>query len=77
MNIHLKKTHISIGLYQKPFKIFFKRFYLFIFREKAREGEREGEKHVWLPLALPLLGTRPHPGIQPATLWFAGRHSIH
>ena len=27
------------------FKSFFKRFYLFIFREKGREGEREGEKH--------------------------------
>ena len=25
--------------------IIFKRFYLFIFREKGREGEREGEKH--------------------------------
>ena len=24
---------------------FFKDFYLFIFREKGREGEREGEKH--------------------------------
>ena len=24
---------------------FFKRFYLFIFRQKGREGEREGEKH--------------------------------
>ena len=25
--------------------LFFKIFYLFIFRERAREGEREGEKH--------------------------------
>ena len=25
--------------------IFFKRLYLFIFRERGREGEREGEKH--------------------------------
>ena len=25
--------------------IFFKRFYLFIFRESGREGEREGEKY--------------------------------
>ena len=25
--------------------IFFKRFYLFIFRERRREGERKGEKH--------------------------------
>ena len=26
-------------------KIFFLRFYFFIFRERRREGEREGEKH--------------------------------
>ena len=28
-----------------PCFFFFKRFYLFIFRERRREGEREGEKH--------------------------------
>ena len=27
---------------------FFKRFYLFIFRERGREGEREGEKHPYV-----------------------------
>ena len=27
------------------FFLLFKRFYLFIFREKGREGEREGAKH--------------------------------
>ena len=26
-------------------KAIFKRFYLFIFRERGREGERQGEKH--------------------------------
>ena len=26
-------------------KLYFLRFYLFIFRERGREGEREGEKH--------------------------------
>ena len=25
--------------------IYFKRFYLFMFRERGREGDREGEKH--------------------------------
>ena len=25
--------------------VFFKRFYLFIFREKGRQGDREGKKH--------------------------------
>ena len=39
--------------------LFFKRFYLFIFREREREGEREGNIDVWLPLARPLLGTWP------------------
>ena len=33
---------------------FFKRFYLFTFRQRGREGEREGEKHqLWLPLEPP------------------------
>ena len=27
------------------YKIFFLRFYLFIFRERGREGERERQKH--------------------------------
>ena len=27
------------------FETFFKRSYLFIFRDRGREGEREGEKH--------------------------------
>ena len=49
-----------------PFWVFFKRFYLFIFSEREREGEREGETHqIWernmdlLPPALPWLGTEP------------------
>ena len=38
---------------------FFKRFYLFIFRDRGREREKEGEKlDVWLPLARPQLGTQ-------------------
>ena len=43
---------------------FFKRFYLFIFRERGREGEREGEKHqcVVASHAPPTgdLATEPH-----------------
>ena len=27
---------------------FFKRFYLFIFQDRGREGEREGEKHQYM-----------------------------
>ena len=29
----------------KKFFVVLKRFYLFIFRERGREGERDGEKH--------------------------------
>ena len=37
--------------------ISFKEFiYLFIFRERGREGERERNINVWFPLARPLLG---------------------
>ena len=41
------------------------KIYLFIFRERGREGEREGEKHQcvrdinWLPLRCPKLGIWP------------------
>ena len=38
----------------------FKRFYLFIFREReGREKERKRDINVWLPLTHPLLGTWP------------------
>ena len=37
---------------------FFLRLYLFIFRERGREGEREGEKHQCVVAShAPLLGT--------------------
>ena len=42
------------------FSFFFKDFICFIFRQRGREGEREERNiNVWLPLASPLLGTRP------------------
>ena len=42
------------------FYFIFLRFYVFIFRERGREGEREGENiNVWLPPVCPLLGTWP------------------
>ena len=41
-------------------EIFFKRFYLFIFRQRRRLGEKEGENiNVWSPLTHLLLGTWP------------------
>ena len=45
---------------------FFLRFYLFVFRERGREGERERNINVWLPLTRPLLG--PQPAFQPCAL---------
>ena len=65
----------EIGKFSK-FYYFFKRFYLFIFREEAREKERE--KNInWLPFAwVPNLQPRP-PGIIQATICFAGPHQTH
>ena len=65
--------------------MFFKRFYLFIFRERGREGEREGEKHqcVVASHVAPTGNLVHNPGmclrlgIEPVTLVFAGQHSIH
>ena len=63
------------------FLYFLKRFYLFIFRERGREGERERNISVWLPLMRPLLENWPATQvcalIGRVTLWFADRHSIH
>ena len=59
--------------------------YLFIFRERGREGEREGEKHLCVVASYTphTWGPGPQPrhvpwlGIKPTTLWFTGQHSIH
>ena len=64
--------------------------YLFVFRERGREGEREGEKHqcvretsisclFYAPNQGPGLQPRhvPSLGIEPATSWFTGLLSIH
>ena len=63
------------------FSFFFKRFYLFIFRERGREGEKEGEKHQCVVAShVPPTGDLAHnPGMcpvgnGPATLWFTVRH---
>ena len=39
--------------------LFFKIFYLLIFRQRGREKERKRNINVWLLLARPLLGTSP------------------
>ena len=64
---------------------FFLRFYLFIFRQKGKDGEREGEKYqrVVTSHAPPNWGPGsqsrhvPWLGIEPATLWFAGGCASH
>ena len=51
----------------------------------AREGERVGENHQYVVTSHASLtgdlaynpGIYPKLGIEPATLWFAGQHSIH
>ena len=62
---------------------FFLRFYLFIFRERGREGERERNISVWLPLMWPPLGTWPATqacaptGNRTANPLVCSPHSIH
>ena len=66
--------------------LFFWRFYLFILRERGREGERGGKKHQCVIASYaPQLGTWPPTQVcalmgnvpELATLWFAGQHLIH
>ena len=67
---------------QLPFKNI---FYLFIYRQRGREGEREGKKRQYLVAScMPRMGEAgpqprhvPQLGIEPVTLWFTGQHSIH
>ena len=50
--------------------------YLFLERGERSEKDRKRNINVWLPLAHnPDMYSRL--GIEPATLWFAGWHSIH
>ena len=63
---------------------FFKDFIsLFLDRGEGRQKERKRNINVWLPLMHLPPGTWPAIqacawlGIEPATLWFSGQHSIH
>ena len=42
LSVHQFEGQVMFDFYRAWF---FKRFYLFIFRERGREGEREGENH--------------------------------
>ena len=70
---------------REPYSFFFFRFYLFIFRERRREGERGGEKYTCAREILigclshtPKWGPDPQPrrvpwlGIKPMTFRFTG-----
>ena len=75
----------------KAHAFFKKRFYLYTFRERGREGDREGEEHhqcarailIGCLLHVPNWGPGPQPrrvpwlGIQPTTFRFTGQHSVH
>ena len=58
--------YYSLQIYLFYFILF--RFYLFIFRERGREGEREGEKHQCVVTShVPRTGDLAHnPGMCPA-----------
>ena len=86
----LKKI-ITIPLFHiKTLTMIFKRFYLFIFRERRREGEREWKKHLYVrgaSIGCPLHASHCAPGPPPRhvpwwgirleTVQFAGQHSVH
>ena len=67
--------------------IFFKKYFIYFFRERGKEGEREGEKHQCVMhgclLQAPNRGPGPQPGHVPwlgiklVTFQFAGWCSIH
>ena len=52
---------------QTTINLLFKKFYLFIFRERRREGEKEGEEHqcVVASQAPPTGGLAHNPGMCP------------
>ena len=69
-----------------PYSVYVHRIhfiYLLLEKGKGREKERERNINVWLPLTCPQPGTRLEiqacamTGIQTATLWFTGQHSVH
>ena len=54
------------------FFFFLKRFYLFVFRERGKEGERERSINVWLPHVPPTGDLAHNPGMGPD--WKSNRH---
>ena len=86
--LHLSLTPLLLPLFFffcLSFKNFWKRFYLFIFRERVKEGEREGEKYQCVVVSCTSHHWGPGPqsrhvpwlGFVWVTLWFIVWHSIH
>ena len=76
-----KKIIFIFIIFLVLFLLFFKKDFIYLFFEKGREGEREKLVCGWVSHT-PHWGPGPKPrhvpwlGIELATLWFAGRHSI-
>ena len=80
----LKSFHLKIlEIVKEVGTFFFKDFVLFLDRGEGRWKEEERNISVWFPLVCSPLGTWLQPrhvpwlGIEPATLWFMVRCSIH
>ena len=59
--IYISQTLLSFNLCTTFLTDFLLRFYLFIFRQRGREGEREGEKHQCVVAS----HVHQSPGLQP------------
>ena len=59
LHVVSSSTHSSFCLSFKSIQFFKEIIYLFIFRERGKEGQRERNSSVWLPLVHPLPGTWP------------------
>ena len=47
-DVHSWIKDTFLALQHNNYMVFFKRFYLLIFKEKGREGERERERNIYL-----------------------------
>ena len=62
----MEDTHLQTVYFYKGQEPFFKRFYLFRFRDRGREGARNGEKHPSVACqALPTGDLAHNPGMCP------------
>ena len=87
IDTHLGKTEKYRDILKKKLihNSFFKKYFIYFFRERGREGEREGEKHrcVVASHAPPTQDLTGNPGMCPAwesnqqSLGSHGQHPIH